>query len=513
MYNLAKKICENDKNKDCIIWLAKDNVEKRYKYEELNLNSNKFANLLISLNVKKGDRVVVYAEKIPDVIFAILGILKIGAIYCPIFSSSGIDSLKSKVDDCKPKIIITQENLKSNILFYKERDYIDNIILLKTEKNDLSNNEIEFDIIKDKLSSEFEDYKTEKNDIAMIHYTSGTTSPKPKGVVSTHENMERILYSMKMVFELKEEERFWCTADFAWITGTVYGILGPLGVGATIFLRETQMNNLANIKNILKKYNINIWYTAPTLLRMIMKEQSSNNDLNDFKCLRNIFSVGEHLNKEIISWSERVFGKYIIDTWFQTETGSIMISNLEKLETKKGSMGKPLPDIEIGILDEHNKISEIGQIGKLFIKKNWGSMFVDYWKNHNLYNQKFIDDWYFTGDKAFIDEDGYIWFYTREDDVINTAGHLVNPLELEDIINNMEEIKEVMVLGLEDDLLGQKVKACLVLNENNTEIKIIERKIRSIIRKSISSYAVPQIIEIYNELPKTNSGKIVRSNN
>lgn len=510
MYNLAQEICKKDQNKDSIIWIDKNEVEKNYKYWEMDQSSNKFANLFIELNVKKGDRIVVYAEKTPDLIFAILGILKVGAVYCPIFSSSGLESLKSKIDDCKPKIIITQENLKNNILFYSQTSYVSNIVLINGDDKSLNSKDIYFSKVKNKLSLSFEAYNTDKDDIAMIHYTSGTTSSKPKGVVSTHKNMERILYSMEQVFDIRKEDLFWCTADFAWITGTVYGILGPLGMGAKILIKERAMNNLKSIKKILKEYNVNIWYTAPTLLRMIMKEKNEDIEGDEFKSLKNIFSVGEHLNKEIIEWGESLFKKYIIDTWFQTETGSIMSANLEKLKEKKGSMGKPLPDIKITILNEKNEILENGEIGKLCIEKNWGSMFVDYWDNNELYKSKFYNEWYLTGDKAYLDKDGYLWFYAREDDVINTAGILVNPLEIEEVINQIEEVKESMVIGVEDELLGQKIKVCIVLSQEDISIRNIERKIRMSVRKNISNYAVPQIIEIYDEIPKTNSGKIIR---
>jgi len=510
MYNLAKIILDNKSTQDAIIYMSKTQEQVRYTYKEINESSNQVANLLKDLGIDKGDRVVVYANKSPQIVFMILGILKIGAIYCPIFSSSGGESLLNKIEDCKPKAVITEAELIQNIRSDLADILIEHIIVTNSCAQSLKENEIAFNDVEEKLSKHFDDYSTCEEDIATIHYTSGTTSTKSKGVVHIHKNIERYIYTMKEVFSINPEDIFWCTADFAWITGTVYGILAPLGVGATIVITENQNYSRTYVEEILITLQVKCWYTAPTLLRILMREEKIVFQTCSFNRLKDIFSVGELLNEEVIDWGEKVFGKTIKDTWFQSETGSIMIANCHELPMKKGSMGKPLPDIEVGILDEFGIEVPNLEIGSLCIRSNWQSMFKSYWRNKDLYNQKFSDGWYYTGDLAYKDTEGYIWFYSREDDVINTAGHLVNPLEIESSIRRLENIKDVAVVGVKDDLLGEKIKMYISLNKKVDKLKEVERNIKFLVRKNIASYAVPQIIELVEEIPKTNSGKIIR---
>ena len=511
MYNLAKMIFDNSNpTQDAIIYVPRVGEQVRYTYKDIDQNSNKVANLLKNLGVNKGDRIVVYANRSPQTTVMVLGILKVGAIYCPIFSSSGIEALWNKIDDCKPRVVISEGDLIQNIRNNQWDTLIEHIIVINSDIKQLKGNEIIFNEIKESLDTDFVNYSTMEDDIATIHYTSGTTSAKAKGVVHAHKNIERYVYTMKEVFSIDTQDVFWCTADFAWITGTVYGILAPLGVGATIVITENQSYNLSYVGEIITTLRVKCWYTAPTLLRILMNEKKVMPEGYKYENLSDIFSVGELLNKEVIDWGEEIFRRTIRDTWFQSETGGIMIANYSNLPVKKGSMGKPLPDVEIGILDDLHREKPCLEVGKLCIKRNWGSMFRGYWRDNNLYNKKFSNEWYHTGDLAYKDEDGYIWFYSREDDIINTAGHLVNPLEVENVIKNIEGINDAAVVGVKDDFLGEKVKVYISLDIKKDCLKELEREIRFLVRKNIATYAVPQSIEFVDEIPKTNSGKIIR---
>lgn len=511
MYNLAEMICNNTHDKDAIIWMLTNGESKRYTYGDLDRKSNQVANMLIELGVRKGDRVLVCLEKNPETIFMILGIIKSGAIYCPLFASSGIESINLKIEDCKPSIIVIQTDLIKKFDKCMKSEYIKKTIIVgqKDGFKEESDNLLYYELIKNCFSTDFKAYNTKKEDISSIHYTSGTTSSKPKGAIHLHGSMERYLYTMDSVFEIKTDDVFWCTADFAWITGTIYGIFGPLGSGATIVITENQIYSLEWVIKVLIELKVNIWYTAPTLLRMLNKNKKVPKDYK-LSCLKSIFSVGELLDKAIIDWGELIFQKTIRDTWFQTETGSIVIANYGN-NIRKGSMGRPLYDTEISIVNSVGEKLPNFELGKLCIKKGLSSLFNGYWNNEELYNGKFIGDWYKTGDIAYVDDEGFYWFYAREDDVINTAGHLVNPLEVESIINEIEYVDESIVFGIKDLILGEAVKAKIVLKEGIEFNKDIEREIKLIVRRELSPFAVPQRIDLVDKILRTDSGKIVRA--
>ena len=348
----------------------------------------------------------------------------------------------------------------------------------------------------------------EPDTFAFIQYTSGSTG-KPKGAVHVQGAISSIENSFKEVFQIKKDETYWCTADPAWITGLVYGIMAPMATHTYQIQFEGNFN-AAHWLNCLQNERINVWYTAPTALRMLMQENDELFSRYDFSSLNRIYSVGEPLNPEVYRWAKRIFNCEVYDNFFQSETGSIMISNRPGIPVNPGSMGKPLDSIDAVILDDEMKPANVGSQGKLCFKKGWSSMFSSYLNKPELYTDKFSGDYYITGDLAVKDEDGYFWYVSRADDVINTAGHLVGPFEVESSLLEIEEINDVAVIGAPDAILHEKIVAYLCLKNSVEWSRALELKCRIKISNDISTSAIPQEYKIVSKIPKNRSGKILR---
>jgi len=315
--------------------------------------------------------------------------------------------------------------------------------------------------------------------------------------------------TFREILSVQDEDVFWCTADPGWITGTSYGIIGPMSQGVT----QVQFGGTFQANawfRILQEEMVNVWYTAPTALRMLMQEESGFYRQFDISHLRHIFSVGEPLNPAVIDWSRQVLNQEIFDTWFQTETGAIMIANRPGLPIRPGSMGKPIKGIDATILDDKGLTEADMRKGRLCLKIGWPSMFVTYLNREDQYRKKFDKGYYDTGDMAFRDKDGYFWFIGRGDDVINTSGHLVGPFEVESVLLEMEEIAEAGVIGAPDDLLYEKIVAFVHLKPDFQLTRELELKLRLHISNRISSTATPQEFRVVESIPKNKSGKIMR---
>jgi acetyl-CoA synthetase len=311
------------------------------------------------------------------------------------------------------------------------------------------------------------------------------------------------------VLDLHTDDIYWCTADQGWVTGTSYGIIGPWSLGVT----QVHYEGIYDAKNwfdLIEQEKLTIWYTAPTALRMLMREEPDVFKGRDLGSLRHIFSVGEPLNPEVIHWARRTFGKEIYDTWWQTETGGIMITNHPGLEIRPGSMGKPVEGIEPAIVDDSGTLLGDGVQGNLCLKPGWPSMFITYLNNDDVYRQKFRDGYYYSGDTAYRDADGYFWFMGRSDDVINTAGHLVSPFEVESALLEIEEVAESGVIGAPDELLFEKVVAFVNIHKQFAWTRELELKLRLHVSNKVSSIATPQEIILVDSVPKNKSGKIMR---
>jgi acetyl-CoA synthetase len=343
---------------------------------------------------------------------------------------------------------------------------------------------------------------------SVLHYTSGSTG-KPKGVLHRHNSIIHQSGTTTEALGLRDDDIFWCTADQGWVTGTSYGIIGPWSHGITQVQYGGGYDATAWFE-LLERERVTVWYTAPTALRMLLREDPAIFGLFDLGDLRHICSVGEPLNPEVIRWSRQMLGKEVFDTWFQTETGGIMIANRPGLEVRPGSMGTPLAGIEPAILADDGTPVADGIQGNLCLKTGWSSMFVTYLNNATAYNSKFRNGWYYTGDTAYRDDDGYYWFMGRSDDVINTAGHLVSPFEVESALLEITEVAESGAIGAPDELLFEKVVAFIALHPGYEYTRELELKIRLHVANKVSSLATPQEIVIVDAIPKNKSGKIMR---
>ena len=355
---------------------------------------------------------------------------------------------------------------------------------------------------------EFTPFPANEDTPSLLHYTSGTTG-RPKGAQHVHGSVLSQFATTRHVLDLRPDDVYWCTADPGWVTGTSYGIIGPWAVGATQAIFEGGFS-AQRWYEFIARYRVTVFYTAPTAIRMLMKAPPPT--LEQLASLRHMCSVGEPLNPAAVVWAERVMGRPFHDTYWQTETGAIMISNVPGLPIKPGSMGKPVPGIAAAILDQQTfqPITVPGKVGLIAFRPPWPSMFRGYFKAETTYHSKFVGDYYLTGDRGSVDSDGYYWFVGRDDDVINTAGHLVGPFEVESALLRHPAVAESAAVSKPDPTYGEVVKAFIVLRPEHMGSDELKLDIMNFVRKHLSPLAMPHAIDFVEKLPKTRSGKIVR---
>ena len=494
-----------------LIWVGKNGEQENYTFAELKDQTNKFANVLSRLGIKKGDRVFLYMERLPELYIAMFGALKIGAIVGPLFSAFGPDPVRDRMLDSGAKILITQPEFKRRIatVFKTLPDLEHTVIVNKNnrDKAQLDHGDLDYEVLMANASKEFEIVMTSMYDYSIIHYTSGTTG-KPKGAIHRHLAVAQQYATGKWVLDLHEDDIYWCTADPGWVTGTSYGMFAPWSNGVTQLIYEAGFNP-SSWYEVIQRYKVTVWYTAPTAIRMLMKGGDDIPSRFDLNSLRHINSVGEPLNPEAVIWGIKVFGQPIHDNYWQTETGAIMIANYPAMAVRPGSMGRPIPGVTVAILDaNYNPLPEDKE-GYLAMRPGWPSMFQTYWNNQEMYNSKFRKGWYISGDQAKMDKDGYIWFIGRADDVINTAGHLVGPFEVESVLIEHPAVAEAAVIGIPDVLAMEIVKGFVSLKKEFQPTDELRRDILGHARRRLQAIA-PRSIEFRDNLPKTRSGKIMR---
>ncbi|BDG46135.1 acetate--CoA ligase [Parageobacillus sp. KH3-4] len=494
------------KNKVALYYRDASRNEK-YTFKEMKEMSNKVANVLKQVaEIEKGDRVFVFMPRSPELYFAVLGIIKTGAIAGPLFEAFMEGAVRDRLEDSGAKAIVTTPELLPRVpvndlpaLKYvflvgdnvvEEGPYID----LKKRMNEASKH---FDI-------EWVD----RQDGLILHYTSGSTG-KPKGVLHVHNAMIQHYQTAKWVLDLKEDDIYWCTADPGWVTGTSYGIFGPWLCGASNVIVGGRFSPDAWYQTI-QDFGVTVWYSAPTAFRMLMGAGDEIVKKYDLSSLRHILSVGEPLNPEVIRWGMKVFQRRIHDTWWMTETGAHLICNYPCMEIKPGSMGKPIPGVKAAIIDDQGNELPPYRMGNLAIKKGWPSMMKMIWNNPQKYESYFIGDWYVSGDSAYMDEDGYFWFQGRVDDVINTSGERVGPFEVESKLVEHPAVAEAGVIGKPDPVRGEIIKAFISLREGYEPSEELKEDIRQFVKKGLAAHAAPREIEFRDKLPKTRSGKIMR---
>ena len=528
-------IHQNDKSsKTAIFWEGEDGSSRIISYSELFTEVKKFSNVLKSLGVKSGDRVTIYLPMVPELIISMLACARIGAIHIVVFSGFSTISLKGRVEDSQSKVIITADGgyRKGKIINLKEIvdenaaivDSVEHVIVLERIKNKITINK------KDKF---WTDLMTNASDVCSpeeldsnhplyILYTSGTTG-KPKGVLHGIGGYLTHIYSTyKWAFDIKDDDIYFCTADIGWVTGHSYVAYGPLLHGATQVMYEGAPDypKPSRIWEIIQKYNVSIFYTTPTALRMFMKFGDHIPDSFDLSTLRLLGTVGEPINPEVWKWYFDVIGKKkcpIIDTWWQTETGGMMITSLPGLESivlKPGSATKPIPGVDIAVVDENGNETSPNTKGSLVIRNPWPGMLLGLWKDDKKYTDVYwskFDGMYYPGDYAVKDSDGYFWLLGRADDILKIAGHRIGTAELESSLVSHNDVIEAAVCGIPDEIKGESIIAFVILKENCTssqEKLLIE--LRDVVRNEIGAIATPQQFYFVTKLPKTRSGKIMR---
>ncbi len=499
-------------DKIALIYEPDSGQTQTFTFSDLSKKSNQLANLLHIYVVNKGDRVFLFLPRIPELYFGFLGILKTGAIAGTMFSAFQAAALKDRLENSGAKIVVTNKELLPRI---------------NDVKKDLPNLEhvlvVDDEAFQEKLRSCSEEYEivhTKPEDYAFMLYTSGTTG-KPKGIVHAHYGIIQQKQSASLCLDLRPEDIYWCTADPGWVTGIVYSILSNWALGITTVVHGGRFDPDVWY-GILQKHKITVWYSAPTAIRMLLAKGDDLVKKYDLSHLRYLASVGEPLNPEAVLWSERVFGKPFHDTWWQTETGSIIIANTPDLKIKPGSMGKPLPWMEAAILDDDaNPVPPEGE-GNLCLRPYWPSIMRTVWQNQEKYDSYFKNGWpasnasrsdagwYFTGDRAKKDKDGYIWFIGRADDVIKTAGERVGPFEVESSLVEHPSVVEAGVIGKPDPERGEIIKAFIVLKPGIEGTDALKEELALHVKKHLAGHAYPREVEFIDKLPKTRSGKIMR---
>ncbi len=509
----SDRICQLGKaDKPALIWEGNAGNEKRYTYNDIRLLSDSIGQYLRGLGIQPEDRVCLFMDKVPELYIGFLGVLKIGAIAQPLFSAFGDESLFIRLENAQTRAIITQRKHAPKVRkIIDKMPFLQYIIIVDSDPaKPLLEREVAMDMEKLPRAEGFKIHPTVAESPSVLHYTSGTTG-QPKGVKHVHYSLISQYLTAKWVLDLKDEDIYWCTADPGWVTGTSYGIIGAFSNGVTQCVLDAGFS-ADNWYKFIEKHRITMWYSAPTAIRSLMKAGDETVKKYDLSCLRHLASVGEPLNSEAVIWSEKVFGKPFLDTYWQTETGSIMITNFPGMKIKPGSMGKPFPGITATVIDaeKYEPFGETGKIGLIAIKPGWPSMMRTYWKNEETYKNKFKNGWYLPGDRSSIDNEGYFWFVGRDDDVINTGGHLVSPFEVESALLEHPAVAESAVVSKPDFVNMEVVKAFVTLKPGFTASKDLDLDIMNFVRKKLSPLAMPQEIEFIDALPKTRSGKIMR---
>lgn len=511
-YNMAYEAVDrhaNSNRKDKIaLYYKDDNRDEKYTYEEMKMNSNKAANVLKQYgDIEKGDRVFIFMPRQPELYFALLGALKLGAIVGPLFEAFMEGAVKDRLEDSEAKVLITTPALLPRVP-------VNDLPSLKTiflvgEEIEEGGKFVDFISHFKEANTECEITWLDRQDGLILHYTSGSTG-KPKGVLHVQQAMIQHYQTGKWVLDIQENDIFWCTADPGWVTGTSYGIFGPWLNGATNVVCGGRFSPDSWYSTI-EKYGVTIWYSAPTAFRMLMGAGDDAIKKYNLSSLRHILSVGEPLNPEVVRWGAKVFQLRIHDTWWMTETGAQLICNYPCMPIRPGSMGKPIPGVVAAIVDNNGKEVPPNTMGNLAIKKGWPSMMKTIWNNQAKYESYFLnDEWYVSGDSAYMDEDGYFWFQGRVDDVIMTAGERVGPFEVESKLVEHPAIAEAGVIGIPDPVRGEIIKAFVALREGYVATEELKEEIRNFVKVGLAAHAAPRQIEFRDKLPKTRSGKIMR---
>ena len=520
------------RNKAAIVWEGEPGERRVLTYHDLWRDVSRFANVLKGLGVKRGDRVTIYMPMIPELPIAMLACARIGAVHSVIFGGFSARAIRDRMEDAESHVIVTADGgyRRGAVLPLKKivdeaiggLDFVRDVVVVKRAVANVTMREGRdhwwHELMTD-ADAECEPEAMEASDPLFILYTSGTTG-KPKGIQhSTGGYLVGVAATMKYVFDLKDDDLYWCTADIGWVTGHSYIVYGPLANGATVFMYEGAPDwpEPDRFWRIVEEYDITILYTAPTAIRAFMRWGDEYPKRHDLSSLRLLGTVGEPINPEAWRWYQRTIGGGrcpIVDTWWQTETGMILITPLPGVTTTKpGSATRPFPGVEAEVVDENGHRVPVNKGGYLVIRKPWPAMLQTLYKDPERYKQVYwsqVPGKYFTGDGARTDEDGCFWLMGRIDDVINVAGHRIGTMEVESALVSHDKVAEAAVVGKPHPVKGQALVAYVVLKGGHVRSDALKKELQKHVREAIGPIAVPDDVYVTEKLPKTRSGKIMR---
>lgn len=481
---------------------------------QLSARSAGFANLLKSLRIGPGQVVAVFTDRCPALYIAALGTLKARAVFCPLFASFGPEPLYQRLARCRAAVLITDKRrYQEKAAGLRKRLPDLKTVLLTDADSDIDGRTLSLERALAGQSEVFTVPPTDPRDPALLFFTSGTTG-LPKGALHTHDAARALWITGLKVLDLGPGDVYWCTADPGWVTGTMYGLLAPLLLGVTALVDEAEFDAQRWLA-ILQDQKVNVWYTSPSALRRMMHLATETIQRFDVKSLRMAFAVGEALTADVVAWGRKALGRRIRDTWWQTETGAIMIAQHPEVTPRPGAMGKPIPLVRAAVMHKGDDgqvapVAEAGAVGELALQTPWPSLFTAYLDDEPLYRSRFVENWYLTGDLVREDPEGYLWFVGRCDDLIKTAGHMVGPVEVEAVLLVHPAVAEAAVVGIPDPLIGQAVKAFIVLKEGVWAGKGLELDVLAYARRRLGPALAPREAEFVKHLPRNRAGKILR---
>ncbi|RKR18763.1 acetate--CoA ligase [Arthrobacter oryzae] len=507
--------------REALRFVRADGSTHSLSYAELAEQTNRFAAVLRSLGVGRGDRVFSLTGRGPALYIAVLGTFKNASVFCPLFSAFGPEPVRQRLMLGSGRALVTTRVLyRRKIAQLREQLPDLRHVLLIDADGQPEPGTLDLAALMREAPADEDIAVTQPEDMALLHFTSGTTGT-PKGAIHVHDAVTAHHATGTFALDLHPGDVYWCTADPGWVTGTSYGVIAPLSHGVTAIVDEEEMD-ADRWYRILAEQGVTVWYTAPTALRMLMKAGAGRAAGHDLSALRFVASVGEPLNPEVVVWGQEAFGQPVHDNWWQTETGGIMISNFAATEIRPGSMGRPLPGVEAALVvrDADGKpvirdgqaalVTSPDTLGELALRPGWPSMFRGYLHEEERYRRCFAGGWYLTGDLAKRDADGYYWFVGRGDDVIKSSGHLIGPFEVESSLMEHPAVAEAGVIGVPDPVAGEVVKAFVELRTGWEPSGELALDIIGFARKRLGPAVAPRLLDFTTALPKTRSGKILR---
>ncbi len=483
-------------------------------YAALGRTSSRFANVLDALGVEPGAAVFALLGRTPALFGVALGTWKHRSVFCALFSAFGPEPIQTRMAIGRASVLVTTAALYARKVapVRAALPALRHVLIVDSADAALPAGTRDLQQLLDAADAAFAIGPTDPDTPALLHFTSGTTG-RPKGAVHVHEAVVAHRASGRFALDLGPRDLFWCTADPGWVTGISYGVVAPLVIGATLVV-DTAEFDAQRWLGILQDCSVNVWYTAPTAVRMMMRLGVDVIRQYDFSALRFLASVGEPLSPDAVLWGEQAFGLPLHDNWWQTETGAIMVANFRALDIKPGSMGRPLPGVEAAVVrlrpDGAVELRGDGEEGELALKVGWPSMFRGYLGEPERYRKCFAGDWYLSGDLVRRDTDGYLWFVGRADDVIKSAGHLIGPFEVESALLEHPAVAEAGVIGKPDPTVGELVKAFVVIRPGHARDEALRRALLAHARRRLGAAMAPREIEFRDHLPLTRSGKIMR---